>query len=92
MLSICSLATASARTLWNLFSELVDLNRQRRARRPETSSGTTLLVDATVILFNEFTLKKDASLTRHVARERRREDEELDSVVDSFERHTCMTH
>ena len=85
MLCICSLATASARTLWNLFSELVDLNQQRRAGRPETSSGTTPLVDATVILFKECTLKTDGSLTRHVARERRREDEVVDSVVDSFE-------
>ena len=59
--------------------------------RLETGSGMTPLVDATVRLFEEFTLEKGASLIRHVARERRRKDEELDSFVESgFTRTTYM--
>ena len=51
----------------------------------------TPLVDATAIFFEEFTLEKGAFLTRHVAREKRRKDEELDSVVESgFIRTTYM--
>ena len=51
----------------------------------------TPLVDATVRFFKEFTLEKGASLTRHVAREKRRKAEELDSVVESgFIRTTYM--
>ena len=57
----------------------------------ETGSGMTPLVDATVIFFEEFTLEKGASLTRHDAKEKRRNDEELDSVVESgFIRTTYM--
>ena len=51
----------------------------------------TPLVDATVRFSEEFTLEKGASLTRHVAREKRRKAEELDSVVKSgFIRTTYM--
>ena len=51
----------------------------------------TPLVDATVRFFEEFMLEKGASLTRHVAREKRRKAEELDSVVKSgFIRTTYM--
>ena len=41
------------------------------------------LVDATVRFSEEFKLEENASLTRHVAREKTRKDEELDSVVES---------
>ena len=59
--------------------------------RLETGSGMTPLVDATAIFFEEFTLENGASLTRHVAREKRRKDEDLDSVVESgFIRTTYM--
>ena len=51
----------------------------------------TPLVDAAVRFFEEFKLEKGACLTRHVARERPRKDEELDSVVESgFIRTTYM--
>ncbi|KAI0267937.1 hypothetical protein BGY98DRAFT_925384, partial [Russula aff. rugulosa BPL654] len=43
---------------WSLFRELGDLKAQRGAGVPETGSGATPLVDATVIFFKEF-LKKD---------------------------------
>ena len=72
--------------LWNLFRELGDLKRQRRTGVPETGSGTTPLVDATVRLFEEFMLKEEPP--QNIVGKKTREDEvakKKHDVIDSFE-------
>ena len=69
---------------WNLFRELGVL-RRRRAGGPETGSGTTPLVDATVRLFEEFMLKeKEPPQEPEAAREKPREVEEAKKMHDVF--------
>jgi hypothetical protein len=76
---------------WNLFTELGDLKGKRGAGVPETGSGATPLVDATVRFIKEFTVEEQSPPTQQqsqaVTDGTSRADEEKtgDDVVDSFE-------
>ena len=77
---------------WDLLRELGDL-KGKRGGGPETGSGATPLVDATVRFFEEFMFKDEELPTTQqslqlTARGKQREDEEEkkeNKVVDSFE-------
>jgi hypothetical protein len=77
---------------WDLFRELGYLKGQRGAGGPETGSGATPLVHATVRFFEEFVFKeKEPFPTQQLPEQAAgipREDEEVDkehNAADSFE-------
>jgi hypothetical protein len=72
---------------WNLIKELGDLKERRVSRGPETGTGATPLVDATVKFFEEFTIREPPPAQQQPQQtpgRKPREDEEA-KKVDSFE-------
>jgi hypothetical protein len=74
---------------WNLFKELGDVKVQRVSRGPETGSGMTPLVDATVRFFDEFTIKDSeepppAQQQQQQAAGRNKREHEETKEVDPF--------
>ena len=75
----------------NLYRELSDLKRQRRADVPETGGSPTPLVDATVRFFQEFIVEEVSPSTQQQSKPatggtpRADEEKEDDNVVGSFE-------